>query len=363
MLVFISWSGEASKTMAEGLKAFLQLTLGRCTPWVSSVDIEAGTKWTEELRAKIKNAGYCVVCVTSENATKPWINYEVGAIREGFEKRTSPWLLDIRPEQLEKLPLSSVQGTSTSREDTYKMIVEINQLLAEPHPATVIDQQFEAHWTGLSKSLADAKLKVTTPTVEKRKLEDVLKELVLNTRTLLERLPEPVEIALARHASITWGTGLDVADIGPNVDPRVAEWIRHLLKVSGREIIPLAEVETHCDQMAYAERLPATTVSVLSPRFEHAATCGLIPIPRMCGSDGRGELVLVPERERLFPRRDLLRGTRHGLPRGLPAERYFHAALLVYTGYKPKTHDLQTLANQTAPLHPELDGAGPRTDP
>jgi HEPN domain-containing protein/predicted nucleotidyltransferase len=45
------------------------------------------------------------------------------------------------------------------------------------------------------------------------------------------------------------------------------------------------------------------------------------------------------------------------------AERYFHAALLVYTGYKPKTHDIQTLANQTAPLHPELEGALPRTAP
>jgi predicted nucleotidyltransferase/HEPN domain-containing protein len=44
-------------------------------------------------------------------------------------------------------------------------------------------------------------------------------------------------------------------------------------------------------------------------------------------------------------------------------ERYFHAALLVYTGYKPKTHDIKTLAEQTAPLHPALAGALPRIDP
>ena len=41
-------------------------------------------------------------------------------------------------------------------------------------------------------------------------------------------------------------------------------------------------------------------------------------------------------------------------------ERYFHAVLLVFTGYKPKTHDIELLANQTAPLHPALEGALPR---
>lgn len=44
-------------------------------------------------------------------------------------------------------------------------------------------------------------------------------------------------------------------------------------------------------------------------------------------------------------------------------ERFFHTALLVFTGYKPKSHDIEALANQTAPLHPALEGALPRTSP
>jgi predicted nucleotidyltransferase/HEPN domain-containing protein len=44
-------------------------------------------------------------------------------------------------------------------------------------------------------------------------------------------------------------------------------------------------------------------------------------------------------------------------------ERYSHAVLLVYGGYKPKTHDIAALAQQTAPLHPALAGAMPRTEP
>jgi HEPN domain-containing protein len=44
------------------------------------------------------------------------------------------------------------------------------------------------------------------------------------------------------------------------------------------------------------------------------------------------------------------------------AERYFHAVLLVFTGYKPKSHDLEALSNQTAPFHAAMQGALPRTE-
>ncbi|HEY5956490.1 MAG TPA: HEPN domain-containing protein [Polyangiaceae bacterium] len=44
------------------------------------------------------------------------------------------------------------------------------------------------------------------------------------------------------------------------------------------------------------------------------------------------------------------------------AERYFHSILLVFTGYKPKSHDIEALAKQTAPLHAVMQGALPRTE-
>jgi HEPN domain-containing protein/flagellar biosynthesis/type III secretory pathway protein FliH/predicted nucleotidyltransferase len=43
------------------------------------------------------------------------------------------------------------------------------------------------------------------------------------------------------------------------------------------------------------------------------------------------------------------------------AEQYLHGALLVYQGYKPKSHDLKELSNQTAKYHPAFAEALPRT--
>ena len=43
-------------------------------------------------------------------------------------------------------------------------------------------------------------------------------------------------------------------------------------------------------------------------------------------------------------------------------ERSYAAALLIFTGYKPKSHNIEELANQAAALHPALEGALPRTE-
>jgi uncharacterized protein len=44
-------------------------------------------------------------------------------------------------------------------------------------------------------------------------------------------------------------------------------------------------------------------------------------------------------------------------------ERFYVTASLVFTGYKRKEHNLETLDEEVAPLHPDLRGALPRTAP
>src|SRR5262249_30684940 len=45
------------------------------------------------------------------------------------------------------------------------------------------------------------------------------------------------------------------------------------------------------------------------------------------------------------------------------AERLYVTASLVFTGYKRKSHDLNKLDEEAAPLHPELRGVLPRATP
>lgn len=45
------------------------------------------------------------------------------------------------------------------------------------------------------------------------------------------------------------------------------------------------------------------------------------------------------------------------------AERYYHAALLVFTGYKQRTHDIEVLGRLAGEQHAGLDNALPKADP
>src|SRR5262245_25212758 len=123
--------------------------------------------------------------------------------------------------------------------------------------------------------------------------------------------------------------------------------------------------EVRSGQYFYWDILREGVLLYDSRRFQLARPKALEPAERLA----LGELSF---RYWFQSAREFWRGSVYYAARGLgphaafllhqAAERYFHAALLVFTGYKPKTHDLEDLAKQTAPLHPALAGAMPRAE-
>jgi len=49
-------------------------------PFMSSVDIRAGERWSHDLSEELKGAQYGIVCVTPFNIHRSWMNYEAGAL-------------------------------------------------------------------------------------------------------------------------------------------------------------------------------------------------------------------------------------------------------------------------------------------
>jgi predicted nucleotidyltransferase/HEPN domain-containing protein len=102
-----------------------------------------------------------------------------------------------------------------------------------------------------------------------------------------------------------------------------------------------------------------------SRRYQLASPKALTPIDRL-------KLGLINFRYWFGSANEFWRGSGYFAGRGLgpqaafllhqSVERYFAATTLVFTGYKPKSHNIEELANETAPLHPALAGALPRTE-
>ena len=78
MDVFISWSEDRSRIIAEALKEWMPLVINDVQPWLSSKDIEPGARWSAEVAAKLESTGYGIICLTPGNALMPWILFEAG---------------------------------------------------------------------------------------------------------------------------------------------------------------------------------------------------------------------------------------------------------------------------------------------
>jgi hypothetical protein len=113
MKIFISWSGDKSKEIAEFLKNWIEQIIQAAEPWIS-VDIEKGKRWNSEISDKLENSKVGIFCITKENLNSPWILFEAGAISKSSDSYVCTFLIDINPTDLTG-PLSLFQATKLKK--------------------------------------------------------------------------------------------------------------------------------------------------------------------------------------------------------------------------------------------------------
>src|SRR4051812_6219646 len=84
--VFISWSGERSKAVAEALKEWLPVIFQDLDAWVSSHDIKAGERWESEIGGQLETTDLGILCLTGDNLTAPWLLFEAGSLAKSVDK-------------------------------------------------------------------------------------------------------------------------------------------------------------------------------------------------------------------------------------------------------------------------------------
>src|SRR5262245_5398162 len=84
--VFLSWSGERSRRLAEELRGWLPAALQFVRPYFSPEDVEKGTRWGSEIMKELELSHVGIICVTNDNIEKPWLLFESGALSKISEK-------------------------------------------------------------------------------------------------------------------------------------------------------------------------------------------------------------------------------------------------------------------------------------
>lgn len=146
--MFLSWSGEFSKSVATEFYRWIPCVVQSANPWISNIDVRAGSYWSQELQHKLKTASIGVLFVTHENLTAPWLNFEAGALsRQRANNFVCPFLIDLTFDQLLRSPLDQFQSQKLDKMGTWGLVSRIHQNLAGGNVRLdVVEKSFEKFW-------------------------------------------------------------------------------------------------------------------------------------------------------------------------------------------------------------------------
>jgi hypothetical protein len=190
MRVFISWSGEPSRSVAQALRDWLPMVVQHVEPWMSEADIESGKRWNEEVAAELEQADYGIICMTKANIDRPWLLFEAGALAKRFElARLVPLLIDLTVADV-TMPLASFQGRPLSQDGMLRLVKDMNAGREPPLPSEQIDQLFAGMWPILEKRVAMALAAIPPKGAVQtsHKNQDVMAELVETVRRIERRM-------------------------------------------------------------------------------------------------------------------------------------------------------------------------------
>ena len=155
MKVFISWSGIKSQKAAEVLKKWIPCVIQSVEPYFSSADIDKGARWSTDIAKELQDASFGILCVTNDNLTSSWLNFEAGALSKSIEQsRVCPFLVDLKPSDIQDSPILQFQMANSTKEDILKLFESLNQNLGEEKlTETILDTTFNTFWPSIEKDL------------------------------------------------------------------------------------------------------------------------------------------------------------------------------------------------------------------
>jgi hypothetical protein len=151
--IFVSWSGERSRSAALGLKSLLLDVLGESLDVFISAHMEPGVVWVQELGRELEGSDFGILCLTRDNIQSSWLLFEAGAIAKNFgAARVVPYLID---DLVLTGPLSQFQHVRADHQGTLRLLEAINALRETPTQLDRLRRRFDKWWADLEQTLAN----------------------------------------------------------------------------------------------------------------------------------------------------------------------------------------------------------------
>ena len=196
MKLFVSWSQDISRQIAQVFREWLPLVNQTIEPFMSEEDTDKGAHWSSTIRRELEQSAFGIVILTAENITSTWLHFEAGAIAKSVEEgRVVPILFGLKHSDVQQ-PLSMFQSALFEKQDIFRVVKSINGAAgANAREERQLETVFESFWPRLDEDIKPklAQLRSTPPRDQQQKLEQdrILEELLLLGRQQSRALSNP----------------------------------------------------------------------------------------------------------------------------------------------------------------------------
>ena len=176
--VFLSWSGDESRQIAEAIGSFIPDVFQNVQTFVSSNNIDAGSNWFGKISSELVCTEFGIICLTPDNLAKQWIHFEAGALAKRITDRARvvPYLHGLSPSDLSP-PLSLFQSVNADKVGTLNLLRSLNDVRLQRFEQDRLKSIFEKWWPEFEHKLNSIP-PVSRSTPAQRSERDLLDEVL-----------------------------------------------------------------------------------------------------------------------------------------------------------------------------------------
>jgi hypothetical protein len=189
MKIFISWSGETGRAIAEAVRRWLPGVMPKAETYLSPGDMVKGARWGNEIARELESSQVSLLVITPETVQAPWMMFEAGLLSKQIgQGKVAPILFGLEPADI-RGPLVQFQAATFQKAEMKRVVRLINSELGDAAATDdVLNSAFEMWWPRLEKEvktlLAFTGGQRSAPHRSEREL---LEEVLALTRSIAQR--------------------------------------------------------------------------------------------------------------------------------------------------------------------------------
>ncbi|MGO9955941.1 MAG: hypothetical protein ACLP50_08145 [Solirubrobacteraceae bacterium] len=152
MKLFIAWSGHQSKAVAVALREWLPYVLQSLEPFVSE-DIPAGDRWGHSLAVELDKTNFGILCLTRENRSSAWLNFEAGALAKHLgHGRVVPLTIDLEIRDIPD-PIRQFQCKPLTKPGVLSLLQSLKEQADSSLSEAMLADACDTYWPRLASKL------------------------------------------------------------------------------------------------------------------------------------------------------------------------------------------------------------------